>query len=75
MWRAIYSLILTLAMPFVFARLAWRGIRNRSYWDHWGHRLGALGFDRGQQEWIWVHAVSVGEAQAAAPLVRALQDE
>ncbi len=48
-----------------------RGFRDRSYWHQFSERFGfgeALRGERG----IWVHAVSVGEVQAAAPLVFAL---
>jgi 3-deoxy-D-manno-octulosonic-acid transferase len=46
-------------------------LRNPSYWDRFGERFGfgATSLAR----CIWVHAVSVGEVQAAAALIRALQ--
>jgi 3-deoxy-D-manno-octulosonic-acid transferase len=49
-----------------------RGVANRSYWDRVGQRFG-IGFPVLSGGSIWVHAVSVGEVQASAPLVRALQ--
>src|SRR5688572_426211 len=48
-----------------------RGFRDRSYWQNFSQRLG-LGDKRAGPGSIWVHAVSVGEVQAAAPLVEAL---
>ena len=48
-----------------------RGIGNRAYFDRLGQRFG-FGFPS-IDRCIWIHAVSVGEVQAAAPLVRALQ--
>ncbi|MCF6210320.1 MAG: lipid IV(A) 3-deoxy-D-manno-octulosonic acid transferase [Gammaproteobacteria bacterium] len=69
--RLFYSAILYLLLPAVFARLAWRGLRNRGYWYRWGERLGFFQAPE-LHEPIWVHAVSVGEALAAAPLIRAL---
>jgi 3-deoxy-D-manno-octulosonic-acid transferase len=70
--RSTYSLMWWLALPFVLARLLWRGLREPGYRAHWGERLGFYG-DRGAG-WhtIWIHAVSVGETRAAEPLVDAL---
>lgn len=76
--RALYTALLYLFMPFVVAKLAWRGIGNPGYWSRVGERFG-LGppvsphGDRGQT--FWVHAVSVGEVQAALPLIRSLLKE
>jgi 3-deoxy-D-manno-octulosonic-acid transferase len=61
-----------LAAPVISAMLALRGVRDRSYWRNFGQRLG-LGASLASSP-IWVHAVSVGEVQAAAALVSALRD-
>jgi len=45
---------------------------------HWRERFGFVAMARDAhryQRWIWVHAVSVGESNAAAPLIRKLQLE
>jgi len=47
-----------------------RGLGNRVYFDRLGQRFG-FGLPK-LERCIWIHAVSVGEVQAAAPLVRAL---
>jgi 3-deoxy-D-manno-octulosonic-acid transferase len=72
MIRIVYALLTYILLP-VYA-LYWivRGIENRRYWDRVGQRFG-YGFPRLAAGSIWVHAVSVGEVQASAPLVRALQ--
>ena len=72
MVRQLYSAIHYLAMPYIFLRLAWRGQRDRGYWERWGERFGRIPALPGDQKTLWVHAVSVGEVQAAVPLVRAL---
>jgi 3-deoxy-D-manno-octulosonic-acid transferase len=69
--RRLYTLLLYLALPFVSVSVLLRGLRNRDYWRGWGERFGcgAARLHGG----IWVHAVSVGEVQAAALLIEALQ--
>jgi len=69
--RGLYSFVLYLLTPFALARLAWRGLRAPGYWQRWGERFGFIPSCIGEQP-IWVHAVSVGEVQAAVPLLRAL---
>jgi len=69
--RFLYSLLLYLLIPVALARLAWRGLRNRGYWHRWAERFGFV--QRLAGPVIWVHAVSVGEVRASAPLVKALQ--
>ncbi|MBI5460828.1 MAG: lipid IV(A) 3-deoxy-D-manno-octulosonic acid transferase [Gammaproteobacteria bacterium] len=69
--RILYTLILYLLTPFALLRLMWRGLRAPGYWQRWGERFGFIPCVEGVAP-IWVHAVSVGEVQAAAPLLRAL---
>jgi 3-deoxy-D-manno-octulosonic-acid transferase len=58
-------------MPvYAFYWLA-RGLGNRGYRDRFGQRFG-FGYPQMPGGSIWIHAVSVGEVQAAVPLVRAL---
>jgi len=72
-WRALYSAALYLLLPFVTVKLWWRGRREPGYRRRVGERFGRYGFTPASGV-LWVHAVSVGEARAAAPLVRALQE-
>ncbi len=69
---ALYTLCFYLATPFLFLRLAWLGARHPGYRSAWPERLGYLQLAPSLRPRLWVHAVSVGEAQAAAVLVRAL---
>lgn len=71
--RRLYTVLLYLFMPFVLLRLAWSGLRHRGYWERWQERLGFVPYlgDEGMR--LWIHAVSVGEVQAARPLVEALR--
>ncbi len=71
MMRRLYSLLIYLAVPFAFAAVLWRGLRDRGYWQAPGERFG---WGRASADGsIWLHAVSLGEVSAAAPLVRALR--
>ena len=73
----LYRLILNLAIPLALIGLALRGFKNSAYWSRWSERFGfvpnhikrAAPFD------LWIHAVSVGEARAATPLVNRLLNE
>jgi 3-deoxy-D-manno-octulosonic-acid transferase len=68
--RILYSWLAYLLAPAYLAALLWRGLRERGYWRGLGQRFG-FG-TRLAHETIWIHAASVGEVQAAAPLVHAL---
>ena len=70
--RALYTALLALALPFILLRLWWRGRRERGYRSHVGERLGYYELPR-SEKLVWVHAVSVGEVRAAAPLVAGLR--
>ena len=69
--RALYTLLLRLALPFLVVRLWWRGRQEPGYRESIPERFGIYRGDR-PERLIWIHAVSVGEARAAEPLVRAL---
>ena len=69
--RTLYTLILHLALPFIFLRLLWRAWRAPAYGKRIGERF-ALGLPALRPGGIWIHAVSLGESIAAAPLIREL---
>ncbi len=71
MMRRLYTALIYCAAPFALAALLWRGLRDRAYWQSLGERLGWGRRVTGAPS-IWLHAVSLGEMSAAAPLVRAL---
>jgi len=70
--RAAYTLLLRLALPLILLRLWWRGRREPGYREFVAERLGRYATDQAERL-LWIHAVSVGEVRAAAPLVAALQ--
>ena len=67
MQRALYQLLLWLALPLIPLRLLVRGFKERGYWRHIPERFGFM--DALPDHPVWMHAVSVGEARAAASLV------
>lgn len=72
--RFLYSFIFILAIPLILLRLIWRGSRASAYFKRWNERFGLKAAPSSDKPVIWVHAVSVGEVEAARPLVDALQD-
>jgi 3-deoxy-D-manno-octulosonic-acid transferase len=68
----LYSLLIYCAVPFAFAAVLWRGLRDRRHWRALGERFG-WGRRLNSAPSIWLHAVSLGEMSAAAPLLRALR--
>lgn len=71
-WRGLYSLLARVALPLSMFYLVWRGMRLRPYLDRWSERF-AFYRESGQGSCLWLHAVSVGEVNAAAPLLAALR--
>ena len=78
MQRTIYSILFHLALPLIGLRLLWRSRKAPAYRKRLGERFGRIRppaeLDPAQPL-IWLHAVSVGETVAAAPLVTALRGE
>ncbi|MCQ8117618.1 lipid IV(A) 3-deoxy-D-manno-octulosonic acid transferase [Methylomonas rosea] len=70
--RNLYTLLYGLLLPAVLLRLYWRGFKAPQYRQRWLERLGF--YQRpSRQGVIWIHAVSVGEAEAAFPLIAHLR--
>lgn len=67
----LYSLLFYIATPLVLLHLGLRGIKDRAYLRGWRQRFGYPGLDI-PQGGIVIHAASVGEVNAAEPLIRAL---
>ncbi|OWQ36197.1 lipid IV(A) 3-deoxy-D-manno-octulosonic acid transferase [Pseudomonas sp. DrBHI1] len=69
--RTLYTLLFHLGLPLVALRLFLRGRKAPAYRARIAERF-ACQLPAMRQGGIWVHAVSVGESIAAAPMVRAL---
>lgn len=72
--RVIYSAVFYLLLPLIFGRLLWRSIKAPEYRNRYWERLG-LYRRRFEGPFIWFHAVSVGEVEAAFPLIKRLQQD
>jgi 3-deoxy-D-manno-octulosonic-acid transferase len=70
--RIIYILLVYLLAPLVIAHEAWKALTNPGYRGRLGQRLGFVP-RQSQPGSLWLHAVSVGEVQAAAAVVHELQ--
>ena len=68
--KYFYTPLLYVFLPIIFIRLFIRGFKNPAYWHRWGERFGFNDIETPAD--VWVHAVSVGEARAAAPLINRL---
>ncbi len=68
--RLLYSLTWLPVLPFAFLYLLWRARRQPDYLQYWTERLGWTRTWTGGRR-LWIHAVSVGETRAAAPLIAA----
>jgi 3-deoxy-D-manno-octulosonic-acid transferase len=71
--RAGYSTLLRGLTPVYLARLWWRGRSEQAYRRAVGERLGLYRGAPAMPGALWVHAVSLGETRAAAPLINALR--
>jgi 3-deoxy-D-manno-octulosonic-acid transferase len=70
--RLLYVLLMYLLAPLLVLHEAWRALFNQDYRGRLGQRLG-FGARQSRPGCIWVHAVSVGEVQAAVGLVNELR--
>jgi 3-deoxy-D-manno-octulosonic-acid transferase len=72
--RTLYTILAYLTLPLVLLRLLWRARKAPAYLRRWNERFAIY---RGQpqaasQTTVVFHAVSVGEAHAAQPLIKRL---
>ena len=67
----LYSLIIALCTPLVLLYFGLRGLKDQAYLQRWNERLGFFKTS-GSGGGIVLHAASVGELNAAFPLIKAL---
>jgi 3-deoxy-D-manno-octulosonic-acid transferase len=72
--RNFYTVLLFFLFPWMLMRLFWRSFKAPEYRRRIGERLAwALPLELTGS--LWLHAVSVGEVQAATPLVRLFREK
>ena len=69
---SIYTLLTFFLLPVYVSYWLVKGILNKTYWDRITQRFG-WGYPVINSDVIWIHAVSVGEVNAAYPLVTELK--
>jgi 3-deoxy-D-manno-octulosonic-acid transferase len=75
--RQLYNVLTYVLRPIAFAVVLWRGLGNRGYWLGFRERFGFAAGGAGKAAapaGVLLHAVSLGEVTAAAPLLRALRE-
>ncbi len=71
-----YRLLTRLAVPAAAAYLLMRSRKQPAYRNFWGERFGFSEYPAPKASpRIWVHAVSVGETNAARPLIEAMLEK
>ncbi len=71
--RYLYTLLFYAAAPWLVVRLLWKSRGQPAYRERLGERFGFY-VEPPAGRVIWFHAVSVGECEAAFPIIRALWD-
>ena len=62
-------------VPFVLARLYFLGFKNTAYRLRWQERFGFFKWEIQNKPVLWIHAVSVGEVNAAKPIISKLLEQ
>ncbi len=71
--RIFYSTLFYLFTPYILLRLLWRGFKLPGCWSRWHERFAYYYGRNHRQGVIWIHAVSVGEAESVFSLVRLIR--
>ena len=70
--RGLYSAVLYVLTPLTVYHLIWRGFRFHEYFQRWNERYASYPHPARRVD-VWLHAVSLGEVNAAAPVIDALR--
>ena len=72
----LYSILLTFGFIILMPRFLLDVVRKGKYADGFWQRLGHLpDFKANHRPVLWIHCVSVGETQAARPLVKKILED
>lgn len=73
--RIIYTLLLTIASPFLLFGLYKSKPNKPKFGQRWKEHFGITPKLTSDEKPIWIHAVSVGESIAATPFIKALKEQ
>ncbi|KAB2823521.1 lipid IV(A) 3-deoxy-D-manno-octulosonic acid transferase [Aliivibrio finisterrensis] len=73
--RLVYTLLLTLLSPVLLFGLYKKKPNKPQFGDRWKEHFGFTPALKKSDQPLWIHAVSVGEAIAATPLIKALKQQ
>ena len=66
----LYRAVTMVALPLASLYLTWRSRKQPAYREFWDERFAWSTYPlRGERPRVWIHAVSVGETNAAKPLL------
>ena len=67
----LYIIVSLLYSPVII----YRAIKHKRYREGWGQRFGKVTRENPEKKCIWIHAVSVGEVNAAKTVVKELRNK
>ncbi len=73
--RIILDLLYLLAAVVYCPKIIYRAIKHKRYRTGWGQRFGKISRRSPTKKCIWLHAVSVGEVNAAKTIVKELENK
>lgn len=73
--RLLYTLVVYFLAPFVLLRLFWLSLKNSACRTRWQERFGFFSWANSDKPVLWIHAVSVGEVNAATPIINRLLEQ
>ena len=67
--KYLIDIVYLLALAALSPKIVYRAVKQGRYRAGWGDRFGNVGRKRLGKKCIWIHAVSVGEVNAAKTLI------
>jgi len=71
----VIDFVYLLAAAVITPKVVYRMVRHKRYRSGWGQRFGKIARKNPAKKCIWLHAVSVGEVNAAKTIVKELENK